>query len=246
MTKLIVFGGTGKSGVAVIREALQQKDIEVSVYARRPERIPQDIVSRVNVIQGDVLNRQKVVEAMQGHDAVISCLGKGMNLCSTTLISEGTKNVVKAMRAHEVKKLIVVSISTRLPASKHKKGPFFLRNLAADHDRMLEYLKGCDDIDWIGVMVPEIFKLPKTADYQVAVGRRPGPITVSAADMAHFMVTSITNERKWCTYKNTMVGLSSNIPISTILFKTAQGRVWSAIMASVAVLVGYGVYKMVR
>ena len=25
MTKLIVFGGTGKSGVAVIREALQQK-----------------------------------------------------------------------------------------------------------------------------------------------------------------------------------------------------------------------------
>ena len=27
MTKLIVFGGTGKSGVAVIREALQQKGI---------------------------------------------------------------------------------------------------------------------------------------------------------------------------------------------------------------------------
>ena len=51
------------------------------MYARRPERIPQDIVKRVNVIQGDVLNRQKVVEAMEGHDAVISCLGKGMNLC---------------------------------------------------------------------------------------------------------------------------------------------------------------------
>ena len=55
------------------------------MYARRPERIPQDIVSRVNVIQGDVLNRQKVVEAMQGHDAVISCLGKGMNLCKLFL-----------------------------------------------------------------------------------------------------------------------------------------------------------------
>ena len=50
------------------------------MYARRPERIPQDVVNRVNVIQGDVLNRQNVVEAMQGHDAVISCLGKGMNL----------------------------------------------------------------------------------------------------------------------------------------------------------------------
>lgn len=60
---------------------LNKTDIEVSVYARRPERIPQDIVKRVNVIQGDVLNRQKVVEAMEGHDAVISCLGKGMNLC---------------------------------------------------------------------------------------------------------------------------------------------------------------------
>jgi len=246
MTKLIVFGGTGKSGIAVIREALQQKDIEVSVYARRPERIPQDIVKRVNVIQGDVLNRQKVVEAMEGHDAVISCLGKGMNLCSTTLISEGTKNVVKAMRAHEVKKLIVVSISTRLPANKHKKGPFFLRKIAADHDRMLDYLQACDDIDWIGVMVPEIFKLPKTDDYQVAIGKRPGPITVCAADMAHFMVSSIVNERKWLTYKNTRVGISSNIPVSTIMLRTEQGRVWSALLASMVALVGWGVYKLVR
>ena len=63
-----------------VTSVLNKTDIEVSVYARRPERIPQDIVNRVNVIQGDVLNRQNVVEAMQGHDAVISCLGKGMNL----------------------------------------------------------------------------------------------------------------------------------------------------------------------
>jgi len=108
--KLIVFGGTGKTGLAVIERAVQVESNIVTVYARRPNRIPAHLIEKIKIIKGDVLDAEAVKNSLQGQDVVISCLGKGLNLAPTTLISEGTKNVLDGMIFHKIKRIFVVSI----------------------------------------------------------------------------------------------------------------------------------------
>jgi len=241
--KLIVFGGTGKTGLAVIERAVQVESNIVTVYARRPNRIPAHLIEKIKIIKGDVLDAEAVKNSLQGQDVVISCLGKGLNLAPTTLISEGTKNVLDGMIFHKIKRIFVVSISSRLASSKSK-GPWILKNVSADHDRMLEELKKrSEDVEWCALMVPEIFQLPPTKNFQVAINRRPGPITVVAADMAEFMVTCLADDEKWNIYKNNFVGMTSTVTFSQLL-TTSQGKIWMGLVAIIASVTAFTISKL--
>lgn len=237
--KLIVFGGTGKTGVAVLRRAVDVGSLKVTVYARRPERIPSDVRNKLNIIEGDVLDCENVVKAMEGQDIVLSSLGKGNNLRPTTVISEGTKNIVEGMRKNQIKRLIVVSISSRLPTSTTK-GPWILSNIAADHDRMLVYLNTCHDIEWYGMMSGQILDLPITNNYKIAIGKKPGPARATSSDLADFMISTITDEKKWTIYSGQLVGISSKIPFSQTI-QTKQTWILLGVVASLVAVVSYGV-----
>jgi len=246
MTKAIVFGCTGKSGKAILEMALhQQKNMSVSVFVRSPEKIPEKFRDRLRIIKGDVLDRALVREAVEGHDVVISALGRGMNLGPTTLISTGTQNIVQGMQYSKVRKLLVVSVSTELPGEPD--APFFLKNVCDDHIRMWDMLKKAEDIDWCGVMVPEIYNLPYTGTHTAAIGKRPGNLlSVVALDMADFIVSCAADEEKWNKYKNEMVGVTSTIPYSTLLF-TEQAKLMGGMAACFVGLIGlvaYGLSKL--
>ena len=151
-TKLIVFGPTGKSGLAVIDTALQNKNIQVTLFIRSPHKLPDHFKSKVSSIIGDIYDEESVCKAVQGQDIVVCCLGKGYNLLfPTTVISIGIKNIVSGMRTHNVKKLITISICSLLP-TYGKKPPAILKNLTDDHERALSFLKEVNDIDWIGFL----------------------------------------------------------------------------------------------
>jgi len=49
----------------------------VTAFVRTPTKVPEEIRKKLHIVQGDVLNEENVANAIEGHDAVISCLGTG-------------------------------------------------------------------------------------------------------------------------------------------------------------------------
>jgi NAD(P)-dependent dehydrogenase (short-subunit alcohol dehydrogenase family) len=98
---VIVFGATGRSGRAVVARLLERGPFGHGLRSKpRKDRGRKD---EVRIATGDVLDAATVEPAVQGHDAVISCLGAGLK---GTVRSEGTRNIITAMHAAGVRRLI--------------------------------------------------------------------------------------------------------------------------------------------
>ena len=109
--KIIIFGPTGATGQAAIRHAIS-RGWEVTAYARTPSKLQLPQGKCVSVIQGDALDSDHVTSAIAGHDAVFVSLGPGLRFLYSrgdTVCSEGTKNIVDAMKKTGVKRVVVIS-----------------------------------------------------------------------------------------------------------------------------------------
>lgn len=115
--KAIVFGATGGSGRAAVSWLLSAGH-EVSAFVRKPPPAADDVAwDRVRLAFGDVMDPDQVRAAVAGHDAVVVALGisenpflvrmRGPAHTPMTVRSAGTRNVVNAMRAEGIKRLVV-------------------------------------------------------------------------------------------------------------------------------------------
>ncbi|UJR85650.1 NAD(P)-dependent oxidoreductase [Sandaracinus amylolyticus] len=112
--KVLVVGATGGSGRAAV-DALLRAGHEVTAFVRRPELI--EARPGLHVAVGDAMHAEDVERAVVGHDAVIVTLGIRENAVLVRLRgsagtpidvrSAGTKNVIAAMRAQGVRRLVV-------------------------------------------------------------------------------------------------------------------------------------------
>ncbi|HEY1865446.1 MAG TPA: SDR family oxidoreductase [Candidatus Acidoferrales bacterium] len=70
---LLIFGGTGRTGRALVEQALEQGHA-VTVFARAPASVvPKH--HNVRVMKGDIADYDSVESAVKGQDAVLSALG---------------------------------------------------------------------------------------------------------------------------------------------------------------------------
>jgi putative NADH-flavin reductase len=108
--KVIVFGPTGGTGLAMIHHAVE-KGWEVTAFARSPHKLNMPAGSSIRVVKGDVLDADTVAKAIPGHDAVLVALGGGGGqlLFENNTCSKGTENIVKGMQQAGVKRIIVIS-----------------------------------------------------------------------------------------------------------------------------------------
>jgi nucleoside-diphosphate-sugar epimerase len=115
--RILVLGGTGPTGQAVIREALAHSHIVV-VYARSPEKLSEDISSNpsVVIIKGQLSDSDNVSKAMEGVHAVISALGpkvtKGPLYPSGTPLAHAYSSIIDIMHKHNVKRLIALGTAS--------------------------------------------------------------------------------------------------------------------------------------
>jgi putative NADH-flavin reductase len=70
---LLVFGATGGTGRALVRQALSQGHV-VTAFARNPEKIS-IAHEKLRVAQGNILDYESVEAAVKNQDAVVSALG---------------------------------------------------------------------------------------------------------------------------------------------------------------------------
>lgn len=190
--RVTVFGPTGGTGRAAIAQALDAGD-KVTVLARDPAALA-EFGDRIDVVAGDVLDPAAVVRAVEGTEVVVSALGIGMHRHATTVYSQGTANIVEAMRTEGSRRLLVVSTaSLEFPAPRRfaewAVAKLLHRILAkpyADMALMERSVRG-SDLDWTLVRAARLTNGPVTGRYRTAVDAKlPGGWSISRADIAHY------------------------------------------------------------
>ncbi|HZG85549.1 SDR family oxidoreductase [Paenibacillus sp.] len=114
MTNVLILGASGGIARVAIDLFLKETDAQLTLYLRNPRRLGRVDSSRVRVIEGDVMDIEKLKEAMNGQDVVYANLAGALE--------QMAKNVVEAMNASGVKRLIWISsmgIYDEVPGEKH-------------------------------------------------------------------------------------------------------------------------------
>ena len=103
--KLAIFGATGKSGQALVAQALAAGH-EVRALARTPAKLGSQ--AGLSIMAGDAADVAAVRETLAGCDAAISLLGN-FNRKPNTEVSDATRTIVSVMEAQGPRRLVVVT-----------------------------------------------------------------------------------------------------------------------------------------
>ncbi|XP_033832896.1 flavin reductase (NADPH) [Periophthalmus magnuspinnatus] len=182
-----IFGATGMTGLATLPQ-VAAAGYSATVLVRDPSRLPEDHKAS-RVVVGDVLNKEDVKKTLEGQDAVIIILGTRNDLSPTTVMSEGTRNILEVMKERGIRK-VVACMSAFLLWERSKVPPRLLP-VTEDHDRMYSLLQS-SSLDYVAVMPPHIGDdLPLTASYQAAEKMLRGR-AISKHDLGHFFVQCLS------------------------------------------------------
>lgn len=204
--KIAVFGASGKTGILIVYQALNQGHI-VTAFARSPSKVTIRH-KNLRVVQGDVQDIDKIKLAVAGQDAVLCALGVKTNKPST-ILSEGTGNILKAMEPAGVKRFICMSSAGILG---NDAGfwfgkifmPLFLKHVFEDKKRQVKVI-GASRADWVIIRPTGLTDAPKTNTYKINPGL-PTSRSIPRADVADFMLKLLTDKK----YDGTMPAISSH------------------------------------
>ncbi|PAF38827.1 NAD-dependent dehydratase [Terribacillus saccharophilus] len=101
MTNILILGANGSIARAAIDLFLKETDAQLTLYLRNPSKLQNFSSDRVRIIKGDVLDSEKLKEAMSGQDVVYA------NLAGS--LEQMARNIVDAMNIIGVKRLIWIS-----------------------------------------------------------------------------------------------------------------------------------------
>ena len=210
MKKIIIFGSTGTIGKHLIEQSLD-KGHQVSAFCRNKENLHEFIHPNLKTIEGDVFNLTHVNAAVKRKDVVIVTLGSGKNRKSVVR-SEGTKNIISAMKTNNVNRLICQSTLGAGESNdnlnffwKHIMFGWFLRQVFLDHELQESYVKN-SNLDWTIIRPAAFTDGEKTENYLHGFAPRDKSIKlkISRADVADFILKQIANQ----SYLHQAPGLS--------------------------------------
>ena len=201
--KVIIFGATGFTGKAILKEALAQNH-QVTTLVRNKSAIASHD-KRLTIVEGDVMDRKKVSEVLKNQEAAIQCLGAGGKsiVQPNTFISDATKIIVEEMEKLEVKRIIVMSnvgtgnsidfqpwFFTKIIL------PYFMKWLKVvidDKNRMESIIMNCQ-LNWTIVRCPNIVDKPPKQRYHATLDGKGLKLSITLGDMATFLVQQLTDE----------------------------------------------------
>ena len=109
--KIALFGGTGPTGRHIIEEALRQ-GYSLSVYTRDAGKLSA-FGSKIEVVVGDLKNREAIRACVAGADAVISALGPhSLKAREKRPIMRGVGMIISVMEELNVRRLIQISTAS--------------------------------------------------------------------------------------------------------------------------------------
>ena len=198
-TLVLIVGATGGTGRQLVAQALK-RGYAVTAFVRDPSRLQLDH-PQLTVIQGDVLDYSSVEAAMRGQEAVLSALGHKRFFYPTRILSKGTHNILRAMEAHGVPRLICET-SLGIGDSVGRMGllftffviPAILPFYFWDKTRQ-ERMIARSNVEWVIVRPGMLTNGNMRGRYRH--GRRVGSffwtVRISRADVADFMLNQMVS-----------------------------------------------------
>ncbi|NKI25123.1 SDR family oxidoreductase [Arenibacter sp. 6A1] len=195
--KLLIIGGTGKTGRQLIAQALEQGH-EVTAMVRQPDKVKLTH-SHLRVCKGNVLSLQDLGAAVKNQDAVLSALGHKRFFIKTSILSQSSKNLILAMEKQHVKRLIAIT-SLGINDSRYKLGlyytlfviPVILWFYFKDKSKQ-EKLIMQSNLEWIIVRPGQLTNGKKKSNYQDGekLGHYILTPCISRASVADFMLKQL-------------------------------------------------------
>ena len=198
--RISVLGASGRTGRQVVEQALEAGH-EVVAFVRRPEALDA-LCERLTVVQGDVLDAERVSEAVAGADAVVSALGPRRD-SPEAMLTRGMANVVAAMKEHGVRRLIVLTgAGVRLESDPTSPGRSIMLGLLGllapsalrDSQGAVEVIRA-SGLAWTVIRVPRLSDGRKTGRVRSGALRLGPGHAISRADVAAFVLEQLADDR---------------------------------------------------
>lgn len=119
---LAIIGGTGKTGKELLKQGLEAGH-HITALVRNPKKVKIQHPN-LKVIQGNVLNTADLECVFKGKDAVLSALGHKRFLGPSHILSQGTENILQAMKTDAVSRFICIT-SMGINDNKYRLGLYY-------------------------------------------------------------------------------------------------------------------------
>jgi len=199
-TCLLIIGASGGTGRQLVAQALE-RGYTVTALVRNPAKLNIEH-PQLKIVQGDVLDHASVEAAVRGQEAVLCALGHKQYFYPTRILSEGTRNVLRAMESHGVSRL-VCETSLGIGSSAGRMGlyytfftiPIILPFYFWDKTRQ-EKLIAASNVEWVIVRPGILTNRAKRGEYRhgTHVGNFLWTVRISRADVADFMLNQVTDD----------------------------------------------------
>lgn len=202
--KIVVFGATGIVGKAVVNEALKVGH-EVTVLTRDARKVTIRH-EHLHVMEGNVMDRDTIRRVLKGQEAVIQTLGIGGKGDGrpTAFVSEANKIIMEEMERTNIRRLVAISVIGAgdslafLPWIYRKLVlPLFMKWFQAviDDKNRMEPMIRKSRLDWTIVRCTTVKECPATGKVNATLDGKGIKFTISAADMAVFIVSQLADSR---------------------------------------------------
>lgn len=170
MKKILIIGATGGLAQHVIEAAQQTPELELTLFARQPNRIPSRLSEGATLIEGNAMNIADLEAAILGKDLVYVNLAGNLDAMS--------QNIIAAMKSTGVSRIVAIS------SIEIYKTPL--------QSVLVPYRKLADNIEASGldytIIRPDWFTSGSEIDYHIT--RKPEAEVggaVSQKSIAHFV-----------------------------------------------------------
>ena len=200
LNRVLIIGATGGTGRQLLVQALEH-GLLVTALVRDPSKLSLEH-PRLTVLRGDVLDYSAVENAVRSQDAVISALGHKRFFGPTRILSEGSRNLLRAMEAHGVRRF-VCETSLGIGDSVGRMGlyysffviPVVLPFYFWDKTRQEQSI-AASQVEWVIVRPAALTNADGRGVYRHGsnIGSFFWTARIARADVAHFMLKQLTDD----------------------------------------------------
>ena len=105
--RILIIGATGGTGRELVQKALEQGH-QVTALVRKPKKMKVEHPN-LRVVRGNILEYASLEDAMRGQSAVLCALGTKRFFYPSRVVSNGTANILRAMKNCGVPRLVCES-----------------------------------------------------------------------------------------------------------------------------------------
>lgn len=206
---ILIIGATGGTGRQLVRQALELGH-QVTAFVRTPARLKVEHPN-LRIVKGNVLDYASLESAVRGQNVVVCALGHKRWFYPNKILSEGTGNILRAMKTCDVPRLVCES-SLGIGNSVGRLGllytffviPLILPFIFWDKVRQ-EKLIAESGVDWVIVRPAVLTNGAARGSYRHGpnLGNFLRTNRISRADVADFMLKQLTDD----TYLGTAVAV---------------------------------------